>query len=130
MTIKASLLPSALGQFTGTFQYHKLTMHPRVLFTDGMAHLAKEAQCYWLMDVIMSHLVTNKKVAKEGFVSFTITVDENKKAVCKFTDGNDHKLCAQIIESTNFPFATFNCFCQRDESNGGLKWIVMLPSEY
>ncbi len=126
-TIKA---PLDLSQFTGTLTYHKLTMHPRVLFTDGLDYLAKEAKCYWLMDVVMSHLATSKKLATEPFVSFNITVDENRRTVCTFTDGNEKKLAKQIIETSDFPFDKLQFFCQKEEHGTGSRWIVMLPSEY
>lgn len=126
-TIKA---PLDLSQFTGTLTYHKLTMHPRVLFTDGLAYLAKEAKCYWLMDVVMSHLATSKKIAREPFVSFSITVAQDKSALCIFTDGNDLKLAKQKIESTDLPFDKLSFFCQKEKQAEGSRWIVMLPSEY
>ena len=122
--------PLNLSQFTGTQAYHKLTMHPRILFTDGLAYLAKEAKCYWLMDVGMSHLATSKKLAVEPFVSFTITVSKNRQARCLFTDGNDKKLAVQLIESTDLPFEKLNFFCQKEEQGTNTRWIVMLPSEY
>lgn len=130
-TIKAPKRASIdLAHFTGTTAYHKLTMHPRVLFTDGLAYLAREAKCYWLMDVVMSHLATSKKIALEPFVSFSITVAQDKSALCIFTDGNDLKLAKQKIESTDLPFDKLSFFCQKEKQAEGSRWIVMLPSEY
>lgn len=130
MTTTSNNIHIDLSIFTGTEAYHKLTMHPRVLFTDGLAYLAKQAKCYWLMDVVMSHLAYSRKVNQEPFVSFSITVDENKRAVCQFTDGNDKKLVKQIVESTDLPFDNLQFFCQKEEQANGTRWIVMLPSEY
>lgn len=127
-TIKA---PIDLSHFTGTTAYHKLTMHPRVLFTDGLAYLAREAKCYWLMGVVMSHLATSKKLALEPFVSVSITTySKDKQARCLFTDGNEKDLEVQLVKFVEFPFDKLSFFCQKEEQADGSRWIVMLPSEY
>ena len=82
------------------------------------------------MDVVMSHLATSKKIAPEPFVSFTITVNQNREALCTFTDGNDLNLAKQKIEATDLPFEKLQFFCQKEEQAEGCRWIVMLPSEY
>ena len=48
-------LQSQLSQFIGTEKLYRIT-HRHVL-TDGTKFLAEQAQCFWLLDAIASHLV-------------------------------------------------------------------------
>ena len=45
--------PAQLSHFTGTEKYYRISR--RHLLTDGTKYLAKEAECFWLMDAIASH---------------------------------------------------------------------------
>ena len=46
--------PAQLSHFTGTEKYHRISR--RHLLTDGTKSLADEAECFWMMDAIASHL--------------------------------------------------------------------------
>ena len=46
--------PSQLSQFTGTEKYYRIGR--KHLLTDGTKYLAEEAECFWMMDAIASHL--------------------------------------------------------------------------
>jgi hypothetical protein len=46
--------PAQLSNFTGTEKYHRISR--RHLLTDGTKYLADEAECFWMMDAIASHL--------------------------------------------------------------------------
>jgi hypothetical protein len=46
--------PSQLSYFTGTERYYRITR--KHLLTDGTKYLAEEAECFWMMDAIASHL--------------------------------------------------------------------------
>ena len=50
----ATELEQQLHQFTGTGTYYRLSR--KHLMTDGAKYLADTAQCYWMMDAIVSHL--------------------------------------------------------------------------
>jgi hypothetical protein len=45
---------SQLSHFTGTERYYRISR--RHLLTDGTKYLAEEAECFWMMDAIASHL--------------------------------------------------------------------------
>ena len=51
---RSSALLAELAQFTGTQTYTRITR--RHLLTDGARYLADQAECYWLMDAVASHL--------------------------------------------------------------------------
>jgi hypothetical protein len=46
--------PMQLSYFTGTEKYYRISR--RHLLTDGTKYLAEEAECFWMMDAIASHL--------------------------------------------------------------------------
>lgn len=117
-----------LEQFTGTNAYHKLTLYRRVLFTDGMAYLAKEARCYWLCDLIAGMLAD--KPDSDSF--FTIKLEVTPTNSCKIVldDGNGNILKTKNIGYTDFPLPELKLFASLGECGGSTAWIVMLPSEY
>lgn len=121
-------LKSELSQFSGTFHYYKLTLIPNVLFTDGMAFLANEASCFWLMDLIAINLtmVIKKDHPQEDFSCIKFEKTEGDSCVVIFEDGNDNELFRQDVEYTDLEFEELKFFGQFD----GEKWVVMLPSEY
>jgi hypothetical protein len=43
-----------LNQFIGTEKYYRISR--KHLLTDGTKYLAEEAECFWMMDAIASHL--------------------------------------------------------------------------
>ena len=54
-----------LNNFTGTEKYHRFSsLFPNILLTDGANHLANQANCFWLMDIIASvqHLSNIKTI--------------------------------------------------------------------
>ena len=46
---------STLTQFTGTERYYRISR--RHLLTDGTKYLAENAECFWMMDAVASHLM-------------------------------------------------------------------------
>jgi hypothetical protein len=51
--LDAETLTKELQHFCGTEQYFKHSFGLR--YTEGVAYLAKNAECYWLIDAIASH---------------------------------------------------------------------------
>ena len=41
-----------LQRFTGTEQWYRHALNPKVLFTDGAKHVADHGGAYWLLDEI------------------------------------------------------------------------------
>lgn len=113
-------LLSNLSQFIGTEKYYRIT--PRHLLTDGSKYLAEEAECFWLMDAIASHL---PKQFHDHFAVANLTID-GTSAVLTLDDGNGNVFARQNIEYTDFPLDQIKLYCGFD----GEHWAIMLTSEY
>lgn len=113
-------LQNNLRQFTGTEKYYRITH--RHLLTDGTKYLAENAECYWLMDAIASHL---PKYFHDYFAVVTIIV-KGSSAQLTLDDGNGNVFAQQFIEYTDFPLPELKLYCGFD----GEYWAILLPSEY
>lgn len=151
-------LENNLAGFTGTESYTRMK-YPwaNLLLTDGVAYLCKNAECYWLLDVIASY--QPKQLRDCEFQHWTLTVaTEDVPAMREFTqgsmtdgigkissqkippvkngssvvtcsDGNEHTLVEQRIDWANFPLNEIRLYAERTEyPERGL--VVMLTSEY
>ncbi|MFA5567498.1 MAG: DUF6876 family protein [Trueperaceae bacterium] len=116
--------------FYGTRTYHTLTPLP-VLATDGVAHLAKTADAFWLIDAIASHLLTKPTLREKGFAVISLTTREDSTADLVFDDGDGTVLSQQHLEFTDYPepFRQFYAVLS-GVVPGRLQWVIMLPSEY
>ena len=76
-----------LAQFTGTSAYYRISR--RHLLTDGTKYLAEEAECFWMMDAIASHLC--EIGTEDWFVLVRVKVAEGR-AVMIYEGGNDRCL--------------------------------------
>ena len=65
---------STLKQFTGTERYYRISR--RHLLTDGTKYLAENAECFWMMDAIASHL--SEIGTADWFVVIKTTVNDAK----------------------------------------------------
>ena len=74
--------PSQLSYFTGTQRYYRITN--KHLLTDGTKYLAEEAECFWMMDAIASHL--SEIGTQDWFVQVRMTVN-GYKAKLIYEDG-------------------------------------------
>ncbi len=117
---KVNVLPT-FAQFTGTESYHR-TMRPDVVHTDGVKALAEHCKAFWLIDAIVSHQ-TDPKVRAEPFQEWTLErVPDSDKATLTCGDGNGNVVARQVIEYTDFPYATAEIWL-----TGG---VMLIPSEY
>jgi len=103
--------------------------------TDGVMWLQENAECYWLVDAIASHMMTNRRLQVEPFQTWDFTradddmAPKNHPHRLSVTDGNDGPaIVTQEIDYTDFPLPTIRFFVAKDEGLGG--WVIMLPSEY
>lgn len=122
MAINASQLEQELGNFTGT-EYH-YRIRPNLLGTDGVKYLAEQAECFWLLDLYWSHLLSINHNTNP-FTVLKMTVQKSSAYVA-IEDGNDNVLASQFVEYTDFPLASitlYGCWSERD-------WVLMLTSEY
>jgi hypothetical protein len=126
----ASELRSTLGGFTGTDGYHRLTLSKRIVATDGVTFLAKEANCFWLMDAIASHQpACMKDEMLQGIQFWTLKVNADKSAelVCERDIGD--VFLTQKIPYTDFPLESIKLYVEAGEAEGRPVMVAMLPSE-
>jgi hypothetical protein len=112
---------SQLSHFTGTERYYRISR--RHLLTDGTKYLAEEAECFWMMDAVASHL--SEIGTADWFVLVRVTV-HGTRATMVYEDGNGNEHARQEIPFTDFPLAEQTLYACWD----GEHWVIMLPSEY
>jgi hypothetical protein len=93
------------------------------LLTDGTKYLAEEAECFWMMDAIASHL--SEIGTEDWFVQVRVTVNGNR-ATMIYEDGIGSEHARQDIPYTDFPMHAISLYACWD----GEHWVIMLPSEY
>ncbi len=111
----------ALSGFIGSDTFYKIGR--RFLLTEGTKYLADNAQCYWLMDAVSSHLM--EIGTADWFVAVRVVV-ANQAATMVYGDGNGHEHARQQIPYTDFPLGELTLYACWD----GEHWVIMLPSEY
>lgn len=110
-----------LTQFIGTQRYYRISR--RYLLTDGTKYLAENAEYFWVMDAIASHL--SEIGTSDWFVQVKVIV-KDIQATMIYEDGNGKELARQEIPYTDFPLNEIHLYaCWH-----GLYWVIMLPSEY
>ena len=121
-TINAKELMLSLRQHTCTEFYHehRTIGNIKVLLTDGVHYLREKAQCYWLVDVILSW---QYKLHKESFQVWSIKKIGNKGWDIIAEDGNKKQLVFQRISYSDFPVED-GIILYYNEG------VLMLPSEY
>ena len=112
---------SQLALFTGTKRYYRISR--RHLLTDGTKYLAENAECFWIMDAIASHL--SEIGTSNWFVQVKVTVQDSR-ATMIYDDGNGKEHARQDIPYTDFPLNMITLYACWD----GEHWVIMLPSEY
>jgi hypothetical protein len=112
---------SQLAQFIGTTGYYRISR--KHLLTDGTKYLAENAECFWMMDAIDSHL--SEIGTSDWFIQVKVTV-QNGRATMIYDDGNGNEHARQEIPYTDFPLTEITMYACWD----GLHWVIMLPSEY
>ncbi len=158
ITITKEELESNLAGFTGTESYTRMK-YPwaNLLLTDGVAYLCENAKCYWLLDVIASYQPNQLRKCEFQVWTLTVAIEDvpatreftrtnlaygcteisNRKiapvkkgsAVVSCSDGNNHTLVEQHIDSTDFPLSEIHLYAERTEyPEPGI--VVMLTSEY
>ena len=112
---------SQLSHFTGTERYYRISR--RHLLTDGTKYLAEEAECFWMMDAVASHL--SEIGTADWFVLVRVTV-QGTRATMVYEDGNGNEHARQEIPFTDFPLAEQTLYACWDWEH----LVIMLPSEY
>lgn len=112
---------STLAQFMGTECYYRISK--RHLLTDGTKYLAEQAECFWMMDAIASHLA---EIGTADWFVIVKTTVKDARALMVYEDGNGHEHARQEIPYTDLPLAVITLYACWD----GEHWVIMLPSEY
>jgi len=124
-----SEIQKEISGFSGTEQYHKCSIVPNYVCTDGVAHLAEFAKCYWLLDAIASYQRT------ESMQFWKLTIKDKKAELIMQEDSGLPILVKQKFTYTDLPDGEINIWIgiqrtsSRDEDNTNL-YVMMLPSEY
>ena len=113
------LTKEELSNFTGTEQYHRLTILP-LNCTDGIAYVAEKGKAFWLIDAIASYQ-TKEFQNKYPFQVWTLKVKDNK-GMLHASDGNDNLIQTQSIPYTDFPLKEITLYLTDN--------VLLLPSEY
>ncbi len=113
---KLGLDTLTLAQFTGTERYYRISRTH--LLTDGTKYLAEEAECFWMMDAIASHL--SEIGTDDWFVQVRMTVNDNR-ATMIYEDGNGKEHARQEIPFTDFPMPSVSLYACWD----GEHWVIM-----
>ena len=91
----------------GTSQYYNHPQYKKLLYTDGVRLLAREGECYWLLDLVASVMMT--KLARNDYMMLRITTKDNR-GVVRIVDSENPEagdVYMQKIPFTDFPFESF-----------------------
>ena len=126
-----------LGGFTGSLQWTRHWMNPRIIYSEGMAFVADRAGAHWLLDAITSHLTHNPDLIARRqadpdfdrlhFWFLTRHEDGSARLECR-SDSDQPAVVTQDIEYTDFPLASFTVYAGTDGPDTPTK--LFLPSEY
>ena len=122
--MKASELENDLAQFNGTEKYYNYNLFgSKIFLTDGVKYLAENAQCYWLIDAILSYQPKCKKDKMLSQMQFWTlkTNTEKHKAILTCERDSDDIAFTQEIPYTDFPLNEIKIWIE----NG----VMCLPQE-
>ena len=97
--------------FCGTEGYHYLNFMKNLKFTDGMAYLAEEGKCYWLMDIVASVQNIPKIIENNNFLIWRLEKNGEGATITAYTDSergggysDTKKVYEQEIPYSDFEF--------------------------
>jgi len=106
----------SLRHHNGTEHYYNYKRGLKL--TDGSRELAEKFECFWLLDVIMSH---QNQVRNEEFQQWKLEKKPNDKAIVTCDDGNNRLILTQTISYTDFAADSATLWVENS--------VIMLPSE-
>jgi hypothetical protein len=122
MTKTPKLSADDLRQFYGSENWYRHGLVPRILFTDGAKHVADEGGAYWLLDEIALAQRFEKRVSREPFQVWKLTVHQDRSAVLTCGDGSNNIVYTNRIPFTDFPVDEVTLWFAND--------TIYLPSEH
>jgi hypothetical protein len=121
-------LQMIMRESSGTTRYHRITLVKNFLVTDGVKYFAKEANAYWLTDIVASYIRVMEKTDDYFFVP-VLTVDKKQNGRFKIyreVSGNKKVIVRQNIEYADLPTGEYKFFLFREDEF----FIMICPSEY
>jgi hypothetical protein len=130
--ITANITAANLAHFSGSLEYYATAFNNRIVMTEGVYFLAKNG-AYWLVDAIVSHMVTNRKFRTDQelrFMSFwkLVVKDRKGKLTCVANSGRK-PVVTQKIEVTDFPLDEIKIWAEVGSVDGREVMVLMLPGE-
>jgi len=125
MTTEPTLTNADLALFSGSEQFVRHGLNRKYICTEGVQFLAERAGAYWLLDKIALH--GSRKIDKEDFQVWKLTINADRTATLTTGDGNDDVIKREKLTYTDFPLAEITLWAVRNEFDG---FTIMLPSEY
>jgi hypothetical protein len=124
-----------LNQFTGTSQYYTQGgLLGKFVYTDGVKHLAANADAYWLLVAIASHQPDAQRDPKLQQMQFWTLRKEANGATLICERDSDDVAITQQIPYTDFPFDVvgekFSIWVAPTQMNDGINYVAYLPSEH
>ena len=100
----AKLSEDDLRQFAGgTAYYYGHRLFRNIVFTDGAKYVADEGGAYWLLAEIAFAQRSEKRLARQPFQVWKLTVNPDKTGVITVEDGNYNVLLTKALDYTDFP---------------------------
>jgi len=122
MSNTKTLTAEDLHHFTGTMNWYRHPLNPKVLYTDGAQYLAQHGGAYWLLDSIAIAQAHVKAVKAEQVQVWTLKVNPDSTALLTCEDGNYNIVYKQSIPFTDFPLPEIKLYFTGN--------VIMLTSEY
>jgi hypothetical protein len=118
-------LQSQLAGFYGSENSYYRSTPILIYYTDGIKWLQKNANCYWLTNLIASYQTTEfKKANNRQFWKLVVT---DSSAILTCDDGNGNISITRSIEYTDFPLPNLSIWVEIQEEG---RIFIYLPSEY
>lgn len=130
--LKAEQINDGLSNFYGTENYHLLSPLAKLVglvTTDGVAWLAKNAGCFWLIDEIAAKQPDFKKDKYLRDIQFW-TLKVTGTAASLICERDEGKVAyTKEIPYTDFPLPEIRIWVEAGECGDKPVMVAMLPSE-
>lgn len=133
MATTQTLTHADLAQHHGSDTRYRHMLNRRVLFTDGIQHMAEAGGAYWLIDAIASYFGSAKmqkaidaddRLQWMQFWRLDVTGDSARLTMR--ADSGEEPAIVQKIGFTDFPLDSIDIWAGYD----GHYWTIYLPSEH
>lgn len=121
-----TLTAEDLRQFTGSEEFYRHGLMCKMVYTEGIKHLAEAGGAYWLLDKIATSQLV-REVRAEPFQVWTLTKGPGDAAMLTCTDGGkagkEHvTLWREEVRFTDFPLDRVQIYVEDN--------VILLPSEH